>query len=498
MMRTIRIFFAVLFFFFLFFPKVYAADPQFDIAVDASYEVGKSGITSISQVISITNKTEFYYTPSYTVTVGFKDIENIQAYNADGTIPTTLDDKNNDSKSIKLAFPKRYAGISKTNIFTLKFTTKDIARQQGSVWEVTIPGIDKPNDFTSYTTTIFVPESFGKAAIIKPNVDVAVSEKIVLEKDKVGKAGVYILYGERQYYSFLLKYNISNPNLFPVTTEIALPPQTNYQNVIISDFSETPENVTKDIDGNWIAEYKLLPQQKKQIMVTGYVEIFSEPKTEELSSRQLREYTVPKKYWDSQDLQIKKSIEDLKTPKDIYEYVTKFLSYNYTKVATDNLRLGGKGALGDPKNSVCLEFSDLFVSLARAKGIPARSVEGFAYTQNSKLRPLSLVNDILHAWPEYYDSELKKWIMVDPTWGNTTKGMDYFTTLDFSHVTFVIKGIDSEYPIPAGGYKFNKESKDVEVKFATEKEFRQIKKIEITDSFPKFSFPKMAIQGSFT
>jgi hypothetical protein len=108
-----------------------------------------------------------------------------------------------------------------------------------------------------------------------------------------------------------------------------------------------------------------------------------------------------------------------------------------------------------------------------------------------------LVNDILHAWPEYYDKKTKRWIMVDPTWGSTTKGMDYFTTLDFSHIAFVIKGKDSEYPIPAGGYKFDKESKDVEVKFAQAKAFTQNSKITITDTFPTFSFPKFKLQGTF-
>jgi hypothetical protein len=55
--------------------------------------------------------------------------------------------------------------------------------------------------------------------------------------------------------------------------------------------------------------------------------------------------------------------------------------------------------------------------------------------------------------------------MVDPTWGNTTGGIDYFNTLDFDHFAFVIKGQDSSYPIPAGGYKLSQDinTKDVNV-----------------------------------
>ena len=477
--------------------RAYAADSKFDISVDSSYIIHEDGITDVTQKIKIVNKTDYYYTPTYTVSVGFKDIQNIEAFNSDGSIPTTLDDKNPDNKSIKMSFPKRYAGISENNQFTLRFSTKDIAQKQGNIWEVIIPGIESPDDFKDYKTIISVPDSFGKASIVKPDIQVT-SGPIELEKSDIGKAGVYILYGEKQYFSYILKYNISNPNLFPVRTEIALPPKTNYQNVLVNSYSEDPLNVTIDEDGNWIAEYRLLPQQKKIVTITGIIETYGANEKEELTNKQIKDYTSARKYWDAQNPSIKQASASLKTPEDIYEYVVKKLSYNYTKVATDNLRLGGAGALSDPKNSVCLEFSDLFISLARANGIPARSVEGYAYTQNSKLRPLSLVNDILHAWPEYYDVKQKQWIMVDPTWGNTTKGMDYFTSLDFSHVTFAIKGVDSEYPIPAGGYKFNQESKDVSVKFAKSSDYKVKDKLEITDTFPTFSFPKVGFQGTFT
>jgi len=55
--------------------------------------------------------------------------------------------------------------------------------------------------------------------------------------------------------------------------------------------------------------------------------------------------------------------------------------------------------------------------------------------------------------------------MIDPTWGSTTSGIDYFKNLDLDHIAFVIKGSESEYPIPAGGYKFENASKDVNVRF---------------------------------
>ncbi|MEK7458013.1 MAG: hypothetical protein AAB612_00795, partial [Patescibacteria group bacterium] len=77
----------------------------------------------------------------------------------------------------------------------------------------------------------------------------------------------------------------------------------------------------------------------------------------------------------------------------------------------------------------------------------------------------TLTNDLLHAWPEYYDEERKLWIPVDPTWGKTTNGVDFFNKLDFSHIVFVIHGSSSEKPYSAGMYKVTgQEGKDVEVK----------------------------------
>ncbi|MCG2691801.1 transglutaminase-like domain-containing protein [Microgenomates group bacterium] len=142
------------------------------------------------------------------------------------------------------------------------------------------------------------------------------------------------------------------------------------------------------------------------------------------------------------------------------------LIYDYGRLTENNTRFGAANALDNPTSAVCMEFTDLFIALARANQIPARAVNGFAYTTNSSLRPLSLKKDVLHAWPEYYDESKNLWIPVDPTWGNTTGGVDFFNQTDLSHFAFVFQGKDSQYPIPAGAYKTDdQQTKDVEVSF---------------------------------
>ncbi|MDE2026757.1 MAG: transglutaminase domain-containing protein, partial [Patescibacteria group bacterium] len=176
-------------------------------------------------------------------------------------------------------------------------------------------------------------------------------------------------------------------------------------------------------------------------------------------------YLEQQQYWQVNNQQIKNLAKQLKTPEAIYEYVVQHVTYDFSRITNGQVRLGALAVLQNPSSAVCLEFTDLFVTLSRAAGIPAREVDGFANTQNTISRPLSLSQDILHAWPEYYDDTEHSWIMVDPTWGNTTGGVDYFHTLDFDHVAFVVKGVSSTYPIPAGGYKFDNQvnEKDVAV-----------------------------------
>jgi len=92
-----------------------------------------------------------------------------------------------------------------------------------------------------------------------------------------------------------------------------------------------------------------------------------------------------------------------------------------------------------------MEFTDTFITLVRALGIPAREINGYAYAQNDRLRPLGLEQDVLHSWPEYYDFASQTWQQVDPTWGNTTGGLDYFHKFDLDHFTFKTLLIEYDY-----------------------------------------------------
>ncbi len=473
------------------------AAANFNTDYRVTYTIDESGIAHSLINITLTNTSSQYYAPSYKMQLGFDDITNVRAQDSKGNI-TPVVTKNDEGYVIELKFNNKAVGLNSKQEFQILFDTPTIARNHGKIWEIDIPGISNPNDFSSFVVDLKVPPSFGAPAYTKPKQP---TNSLTFNKDTLGKSGISIAFGEKQMYKFNLKYHLSNPNLYPITTEIALPPNTNYQDVYLNSIEPRPENVIQDKDGNWLAQYRMRSAQKMDVIVNGHAEVNLKPKQVELSPDQLQTYTLEQKYWETSNDQIRELSDQLRTPEAIYEYVVSALDYDFKRVTEEKPRLGALGALQNQNSAVCREFTDLFIALARASGIPAREVNGFAYTQNAKQRPLSMEKDILHVWPEYYDREKKTWVMVDPTWGSTTGGVDYFDTMDFAHLAFVIKGSSSEYPIPAGGYKYTDEeaSKDIDVTFTTKEVLgMNTDTIQTESSIPNVVIAGLPVQGKIT
>lgn len=467
MRRLVLIFFVVfLWFFSSLTSSAYAEDNKVFPSYEIIYNVLEDGKTGVNFNIGLTNLTSEYYTSSYSLEVGFQNISNVKASDPAGKIIPEIN-KTGNGELIKLDFNSRVVGIDKTLNFKLSFDTPDIAKKQGKIWEINIPGLKNAKNYSKFNIHVKVPPGFGKAIYVKPERSL---DDLNFTKEELGESGISIAFGDFQAYAFDLSYHLKNSNLFPIKTEIALPPNTNYQDVLLKTIKPEPVNVKVDKDGNWLAEYNLMPGEKKDITVKGNVRLSLFPKKQTLTEEEKKEYLKEKKYWETSNSKIKEIAKNLKTAEQIYNYTVRALKYDFARIETGKPRLGAKKSLENSNSAVCTEFTDLFVALARTAGIPARAVEGFAYTENSKQRPVSLVKDILHAWPEYYDFEKQTWVMVDPTWGNTTGGVDYFNILDFDHFAFVIKGIDSGYPIPAGGYKLPglENNKDISVDFSND------------------------------
>jgi len=472
---------------------VNALDNEMGVDLDVTYEVMTDGKTKVKYEVSLMNKTTESYASGFELMLTGMHPEKIRAY--DGTHDFNYEIVEVEGKKrLVVGFDGNpVVGKGREREFEIDFVDGSLVERTGEVWEVTIPGIAEVGVVESYNLEIEVPKEFGNLAYLAPDplskVESEKSWHYFYGLSEMGESSIMAAFGEFQVFSFELLYHLENPINDESEIEVAIPPDTAFQKVIYQKLDPMPVDVRQDTDGNWLAKYVLLPRQRVDLSVVGSVQIYAKPREFiKPSLDSLQKNILPAEFWQSDDQEILTIASGLHSPQEIYDYVVENLAYDYDRVKPNNRRQSALGVLGNPQSATCMEFTDLFISLARAKGIPAREVNGYVYTENPELQPLSLVADVLHSWPEYWDSEKMIWRGVDPTWGNTTGGVDFFSKLDLRHFVFVIHGESAEKPYPPGSYKLGPNpQKDVLVQFGKLPEERNSKlsaKIEKKSKFP--------------
>jgi len=456
--------------------KAYAAD-EFATSYDVVYDVGSDGVSSVTEKITLRNLTSQYYATEFKRTIGASQISDLKATDPAGVldVKSTPQDTTTD---IDVKFNQQIVGLGKELSWSLQYKSKDFTAHLGRAWEISIPRVITKSQLDNYRVTMSVPLDFGEPTLISPSPKSQTTNfgKMLLafDKNELQNTGIAATFGSNLVYDFNLTYRLQNTFLTPILTSIALPPDTQYQDVIYARMEPKPLNVTVDTDGNYLAWYRLNRNQKLDVLVVGSAKLYAKSKVKNpfLPAELLRKYLQSAKYWDADNPAIKAKLTEILKGRDgsasadkallIYKYVVGYLKYNPARLTSNIERLGAVTALNNPTSAVCMEFTDLFIALARSAGIPARELDGFAYTNNPNLRPVSFAQGVLHAWPEYWD-QTRGWVMVDPTWENTSSGVDYFNQLDLNHFVFVVKGLSSTQPIPAGSDKLNQDKRDVKV-----------------------------------
>jgi len=260
--------------------------------------------------------------------------------------------------------------------------------------------------------------------------------------------------------------------------EIALPPSTESQSSFLERIDPAPISTRVDGDGNVIAKYKLEANQKLDIKADVLADVryiqYDFTKSGDIKDipQPIRaNYTKATKYWPADNNQIKQKANELTADKSlvidkvksINDYVLKTLNYNNEKIKY-NIRQGGLEALNNPNNVVCLEYSDLTISLLRAAGIPARMPVGYAYSGD--LKKSKSVSDSLHSWVQVYIPG-NGWINLDPTWGEK---FNNFGISDIDHLAFAIWGENDSEPvaITKAGLDTNYQYENVQLSYTTE------------------------------
>lgn len=449
---------------FFFFVKPAQAIDEFKTIQKINYQIDNQGNAIVNQEIQLINNLSEIYPTTYQLVLSGPELQQITGTDNSGNIIQKID-RQNESNTIFLKFNDSHLGKDQITKFNLNYTIPNLATQKGSIWEIPIPENQSLKTTDTNEITVTVPTLFGNLsfASFNPQNSIPLNNQTQLFFNNPNQK-IFLIFGNYQLFDFRFKYFIKNTSNQNKIMEIAIPPETDSQKIVYREIFPKPLTIKIDPDGNWLAQYQLSPNQEQEINLSGQAKIIPNIIKAKIDSNN---YLKEQKYWPVSDASIKQINSSLKNIRDIYNYTINTLSYDYNSVNVSQ-RKGALNTLLSPAYSICTDFTDLFITLARAKGIPAREVQGFAYTNNSKIKPININADILHAWPQYYDSAKEAWISVDPTWEKTTNGIDYFNDLDPNHFAFVFHGLDSEKPLPPGAYKNEHQLKTVEVEFATQ------------------------------
>lgn len=449
-------------------PPITQAASEFTTTFTSTYDISVGGETRVTHLIALKNNLAHIYATDYTLATSGDHLTHIAASDESGAISTTTTQQGGNT-TIHLAIERPAIGKDKVKTITLSYQTTDVVESIGHTTTINIPRLSRANEAESYTRIVRVQDQEHRASLIYPLPNSTLQEEGTTVYTFIGhpSESLTLLFGDSVTYKLNLEYELKNKELSNVDSELALPPDTSYQHILLDSLTPPPLEMRVDEDGNWLARYSLKPQEKIAIQAVLYATIYPKPTLYDPSNHTLSK-TSHSKYWDTSAAIVKDLSSQLKTPENIYNYLVTNFTYNYAGVTSNAKRLGASSALTSPTLVLCTEFTDTFVALARSSGIAAREINGYAFTTSTALRPVSPTSDVLHAWPEYYDEAQKTWVAIDPTWGNTTGGINYFNKLDFSHITFVRHGLEDSYPLPAGAYKDSAQKQTVKVEVSTQ------------------------------
>lgn len=456
---------------------------------NVSYDIQEDGKAKVTQNISIVNNTLSKYVFDYTLTVGSERIEEVFARDRLGELSPKISKKDGLSE-INVVFKDKVVGAKRSLDWTLEYLSLETAKKRGAVWEIIIPRLTAAANIKAYDLEVRVPTGFGPEMFVSPAADEKTRDgsfyRYRFRQETFAGTGIMLAFGESQKFTLDLTYRLKNDNFLSSFVEIALPPDIfGEQQVVIEEMVPRPLQIRLDEDGNHLARYEIGGRATLEVNLKGKVLIFHKApalkdsgKISETPLNLQRQYTKPARFWEVEDPEIRalaaglvgKNVSAAANAKKIYDYVVANLNYGWEEVKKGALeRQGAKKVLRNKNAAVCMEYTDLLVTLLRAAGIPARRLAGFAYSENNLFQPTP--TDSLHTWVQLYLAKVG-WISVDPTWGSTTRGLDYFSKLDTNHIVFAINGLNSETPYPAGTYKLSPEQRgDLKVDFLLEKNY---------------------------
>lgn len=438
---------------------------EFNYSVSSVYRVNSNGNTRVEDSYTITNTTSNQYLEQVQLATAIDDAKNIAVEYTDGTsIPFTTQQKTTNQQGYIYTYTEITVQFSRPNVgrnnrwsFILSYSTDKLVETKGSAHTVNIPAVPQEND-SQYTTTLYVPEDFGTLhtrSAMPTSLGTARGEAVYKYENKTQLAkSAALVFGDSTIYNVNFNFPLNNTSSFNSTYTITLPPSTSGQKVVIESLNPEPKSTRLDVDGNILADYEVpantnITVTTKISAIVSYIDynLAASGTKADLPKDLVNQYTGAQQYWPVSNASIATKAQELTRDKKtvaeqvraINDYVISHLTYNNEKIKY-NIRQGGIKALQNPENVVCLEYSDLTISLLRAAGIPARMPVGYGYS--GSLKQSNSVTDSLHSWVQVYVPNIG-WMNLDPTWGEK---FNNFGSSDLDHFAFAIWGVSDNGP----------------------------------------------------
>lgn len=479
-----RAFFIIAFSIFLLFgfqTKAFAAD--FNVEIEKIYEINSPNEIFITETRKITNASQNRLissenTETFQIIVLSDKTDQLSTsfLSAKSFIDGRLVQNNKGNAGIdtlELNIPyDGPIGIGQSKQFKIEYTNTGLTKKTGALLDIYAPGFSENYQFESnstsynYKTIIRLNKSLGDVGFVVPSPanTTADGEFIVYEISQESLVGgkIWIQIGKTQYYKFNIKQEVmasdtinkGYSNEYHLVIPRNIDEAETTQKVFYTGFDPLPKQIVEDEDGNLIATFKVPSHENKTILIEGYaqvdkVEIQATPensgKISDIDSTIFSQYLQPAEFWEVDNPEIISKANELKAEEtNIYSIVESNYSHIVDTIDYSDIKRFGindrQGALKTLQGgaAVCMEYSDLFLTLARAQGIPARAAFGYGYDAR-----IGENQQDAHQWVQVYLPGMNEWLSVDVTWGESGPSL---IGGDLNHFYTHIASLDPDSP----------------------------------------------------
>ena len=251
----------ITFLFLLIFPKNVFAKEDFKTTLITKYEVNTEASANVTFDYTIENLKSEILAKEFHVNFTYLKPKNLNVTENGKELKFNLTEEQN-SYYAKIIFDDDLYGKGKKRNFQINFTEDNISKRTGNILEISIPKINS-TDIDVFENHLIIPTSIGPLAYVTPSNyernENGESFVFVFKGQNSFDSGIKAAFGEFQVFEFNLNYNLKNESTKSQNLDIAVPPDTPYQNVYLTKLSSDPAKSRKDEDGNWLLSFKLKP-----------------------------------------------------------------------------------------------------------------------------------------------------------------------------------------------------------------------------------------------